>query len=209
MALAHKHLEFDPVPWRAHERGRIAKSGGSTVPVLVAGDRWIRESWDIATYLERTYSDRPALFAGEGDRAKARFLDEWTTRVVQPLVARIVIPSQFPLLAAADQEYYGERTLAKFGATVDEMSALADRAAEKLEDVLRPLEATLSETPFLGGAESTYGDYVVFGAFQWARVASRRRIFGEGSAIANWVESLLQAFGGVAAAQPPRDHWPD
>lgn len=208
MALHHKGLAFEPVPWHAMQRDRIAKSGGHTVPVLVHGDRWIRESWDIASYLEEAYPDRPPLFAGPGDRAKSRFLDEWTTGVVQPLIARIVIPTQIPLLAAEDRAYYGERTLAKFGETADEMAALADRSVERLRDVLAPLERTLSCEPFLGGEGATYGDYVVFGAFQWARVASERRLLAEHQAIAAWFERLLSAFGGVGAAQPARAHWP-
>ena len=52
MALVHKGLEVMPVPGRAVEKDRIARSGGGIVPVLVDVDRWPRWSWDIALYLE-------------------------------------------------------------------------------------------------------------------------------------------------------------
>jgi hypothetical protein len=100
MALAHKALAFEPIPWCAVEKERIARSGGGTVPVLVDGDKWIRESWDIALYLETAYPELPALFEGDGDRTKSVFIDAWTTNVVHPVMAQAVLLDQFPLLAA-------------------------------------------------------------------------------------------------------------
>ena len=209
MALHHKELAFEPVPWHAMQPERIERSGGRTVPVLVHGDRWLGESWDIAEYLEATFPNAPALFCGDGDRAKARFVDSWVTTVVQPLIARIVIPSQIPLLAKEDREYYGERTLRKFGETAAQMETLAERSLERLQTVLQPLEETLGRVPYLGGDQPTYGDYIVFGAFQWARVASERPLLASGSAMARWFADLLGRFDGAAAAQPPRSHWPE
>ena len=64
MALAHKGLSFDTVPWRFTEKDVIAFSGQGRVPVLVDDDRVVFDSWTIATYLEDTYLDRPSLFGG-------------------------------------------------------------------------------------------------------------------------------------------------
>jgi glutathione S-transferase len=44
LALAHKRLPVETVPWRFTEKAEIAPSGGKTVPVLVDGDRWIADS---------------------------------------------------------------------------------------------------------------------------------------------------------------------
>lgn len=46
MALAHKGLAFEPVPWRTVEKSRIALSGGGTVPVLVDDDSPLRR-WSL------------------------------------------------------------------------------------------------------------------------------------------------------------------
>jgi glutathione S-transferase len=207
MALAHKGLAFEAVPWRAVEKDRIAPSGGGTVPVLVDGDRWVRDSWDIAVYLEENFPDRAPLFGGEGDRAKARFLEHWTTGTVHPVIARAVLMDQFPLLAETDKAYYRDRTLRKFGTTLEEMCGDPDAAITELAGILAPLEETLDESAFLGGAAPGYGDYIVFGAFEWARVASTRRLVAEESAIAAWFARLLDAFDGFARLQPARDHW--
>jgi len=207
MALAHKGLAFEPVPWRAVEKDRIARSGGGIVPVLVDGDFWLNESWDIAVHLETAYPDRPSLFDGDGDRAKARFLDAWITGTVHGLIFRAVVRDQVPLLAEKDQAYYRERTLRKFGLSLDDIGADPDTAVEELDRVLAPLQSVLDEVPYLGGSRPTYGDYIVFGAFQWARVASRRKLYADDSPVARWFARLLAAFDGFAAAQPGRDHW--
>lgn len=207
MALAHKGLKFEPVPWRAVEKERIARSGGGTVPVLVEGDMWLRESGDIATYLEATYPDRTALFDSEGDRTKAQFLDKWITGIVHPIIARAVLLDQFPLLADKDKAYYQERTKRKFGGTVEDFCRDPDGAIAELAGALAPLQDVLVSNAYLGGARSRYGDYIVFGAFQWARVASSRRLFDRESPLGRWFQGLLEAFDGFAAAQPDRRHW--
>ncbi len=207
MALAHKGLAFEPVPWCAVEKERIARSGGGTVPVLIDGDEWIRESWDIAVHLEAAYPDRPALFDGDGDRAKSVFLDAWTTDVVHPVMARAVLLDQFPLLAAKDQAYYRARTKRKFGTTLEDMCRDPDGAVEQLGGLLAPLQRALDRSDFLGGGRPGYGDYIVFGAFQWTRVVSTRRLVDDDSPLGRWVARLLTAFDGFAAAQPDRSHW--
>ena len=207
MALAHKGLDFEPVPWRAVEKERIARSGGGTVPVLVDGERWIRESWDIAIYLETTYPDRPALFDSDGDRAKARFLDTWVTGVVHPVIARAVLLDQFPLLAEKDKAYYQARTQRKFGGTVEDFCRDPKGAIAELAGVLAPLQDALDSAAYLGGDRAGYGDYIVFGAFQWARVASERRLVDPDSPVGCWFVRLLDAFDGIGAAQPDHSHW--
>ena len=56
MALAHKELSVETIPWRFTEKEAIAKSGQPRVPVLVDGDQWIANSWTIANYLEDSLS---------------------------------------------------------------------------------------------------------------------------------------------------------
>ncbi len=202
MALAHKGLDFEPIAWRAVEKERIARSGGGTVPVLVDGDRWLRDSWQIAVYLDDRFSARRPLFGNAAVRAKVRFLDHWTTSNLHPLVFRVVAGEMVPRLAAVDQDYYRERTLGRFGKPLEDLVADPETALGLLRRSLTPLEASLAESPFLGGEAPDYGDYVVFGAFQWARVASSRQLVEPGSAIDGWVERLLDAFQGFARAQP-------
>src|ERR1700751_2070251 len=73
MALAHKELSVETIPWRFTEKDAITDSGQSRVPVLVDGERWLADSWLIANYLEDNYPDRPSLFGGEAGRGLSFF----------------------------------------------------------------------------------------------------------------------------------------
>src|ERR1700719_2913039 len=77
LALMHKGLPFDTIPWRFTEKNAIAFSGQGRVPVLIDGDQVVFDSWTIANYLEARYPDCPSLFRGDGGRAVTRFVNVW------------------------------------------------------------------------------------------------------------------------------------
>jgi glutathione S-transferase len=60
MALAHKGLDAESIPWRFTEKGATAPHGSEKVPVLLHGDNAVVDSWVIANYLEDTHP-RPAV----------------------------------------------------------------------------------------------------------------------------------------------------
>ena len=63
LALIHKGLPFDTIPWRFNEKKAIAFSGQGRVPVLVDGGHVVSDSWKIANYLEDAYPECPRCFA--------------------------------------------------------------------------------------------------------------------------------------------------
>lgn len=72
MALAHKGLSAQSIPWCFTEKDAIAPYRSEKVPVLLDGESSVADSWAIANYLEDNYPERPSLFGGEGGRATAR-----------------------------------------------------------------------------------------------------------------------------------------
>src|SRR5690348_6140950 len=60
MALAHKGLDVETVPWRFTEKDKLPQPNGGRVPVIVDGDRVVHDSSTIADYLDSRYPDRPA-----------------------------------------------------------------------------------------------------------------------------------------------------
>ncbi|WP_170415645.1 glutathione S-transferase N-terminal domain-containing protein [Ruegeria atlantica] len=201
MALAHKRLTFASEPWHITEKQRIERSGGVTAPVLVDGGMWVRDSWQIACYLEKTYPDFP-LFGGAV--AQALFCNKWADNTLHPLIFRAVIAEQFPLTARCDKIYYEERTQRKFKKSVEEIGADPKPARQAVVQALGPLEDTLAEVSFLGGGTPDYSDYILFGTFQWVRVVSHRPFWSSDSVLHRWFEALLDAFDGMGRAQPPR-----
>ena len=202
MALAHKGLEITSVPWRFTEREAILRHQSEKVPVLIDGEHTVSDSWAIATYLEDTYPDRPSLFGGDGGRAMGRMLNWWGDTVVISGMFPMIVADIYGHLPPADQAYFRQSREARFGKTLEEVSADREQRVAAFRKSLDPMRLTLKTQPFLGGAAPNYADYIVFGGFQWARAISPFALLAKDDAIYAWREKLLDAFDGMARRSP-------
>ena len=80
--------------------------------------------------------------------------------------------------------------------------ASRDKAVEGFRKSLDPLRLTLRTQPYIGGTAPNYPDYIVFGAFQWARVVSPFKLLMEDDPVHAWRERLFDAFDGLARRSP-------
>jgi glutathione S-transferase len=202
MALAHKGLSAETIPWCFTDKEAIAPHQSDKVPVLLDGETAVVDSWAIANYLEDTYPDRPSLFGGEGGRAVSRMLNWWGDLNVVGGIFPLII-ADIPLnLKPVDAAYFRKSREARFGKPLEDIMAGRDRAVEGFRKSLDPLRLTLKTQNFLGGAAPNYADYIVFGPFQWARVVSPFRLLVEGDPVHAWRERLFDAFDGMARKSP-------
>jgi hypothetical protein len=126
LALAHKNLPVETIPWRFTEKAEIAASGQTLVPVLVDGDRWIADSWTIANYLEDTFPDSPSLFGGASGRDLTRYhssLADSLGTAIFPFVAFDI----WQHVADKDREYFRASREKRVGKTLEAL--VADRHA--------------------------------------------------------------------------------
>jgi glutathione S-transferase len=205
MALAHKGLGAESIPWCFTEKHAIAPHHSDKVPVLIDGETSVADSWAIANYLEDNYPQRPSLFGGEGGRAMGRLINWWgDVAVVGGLFPLIVadIPAH---LKPVDAVYFRQSREARFGRPLEEVVAARDSSVEGFRRALDPLRLTLRTQPFLGGEAPNYADYIVFGAFQWARVVSPFKLLADNDPVYAWREKLLDAFDGMARKSPGYD----
>src|SRR3954469_13150275 len=105
MALAHKGLGAESIPWRFTEKDAIRPHQSEKVPVLLDDDKAVVDSWVIANYLEDSYPDRPSLFGGEGGRAMGRMLNWWGDTVVVAGMFPFAMADIHALLRPVDQVY--------------------------------------------------------------------------------------------------------
>jgi glutathione S-transferase len=201
LALAHKGLAFDAIPWRFTDKDMIAFSGQGRVPVLVDGDRVVFDSWKIATYLEDTYPD-PSLFGGDGGRKATRFVNAWADTVMNSAIAPMIVADILAVLHEKDRAYFRESREKRFGTALETVVADRDTRVTRFRQSLEPLRAILATQPYLGGEIPLYTDYIVFGSFQWARSASPFRLLLPDDPIATWRGRLLGAFDGLAQNAP-------
>jgi glutathione S-transferase len=202
MALAHKGLGAESIPWCFTEKDAIAPHNSEKVPVLIDGETSVADSWAIANYLEDSYPDRPSLFGGEGGRAMGRMMNWWGDITV--------IGGMFPLIVAdipghlkpVDAVYFRRTREARFGKPLEEVVAGRDKSVEGFRRALEPMRLTLKTQAYLGGEKPNYADYIVFGGFQWARVVSPFKLLAEDDPVYAWRERLLDAFDGMARKSP-------
>lgn len=202
LALAHKGLDVETVPWRFVEKDRLAFSGQDKVPVLVDGERAVSDSTAIAAYLEEAYPDRPSLFGGPQARALTRFVKDWTELVVHPGILALILTDVHDSLHEGDKAYFRESREKRFGRRLEEVSAGREERLPAFRDSLKPLRATLEAQAFLAGDQPAWADYIVFAAFQWARATSAFELLAPDDPVARWRERLLDAFGGLARKAP-------
>ena len=200
MALAHKGLAFDSVPWRFTETARLAFANSRSVPVLVDGDKVVADSWVIADYLEATYPDRPALFAGTP--AASRFTAAWCDSALHGALARLIVSDIPALLDDAARAYFITAREQRFGMKIDQISAGREARLPDFRALLQPVRSVINAQPFLGGAAPDYGDYCVFGGFMWARSVSPLPLLLPDDVLFAWRERMLDLFGGMARAAP-------
>ena len=202
MALAHKGLQADSLPWRFTEKSAIAPHGSEKVPVLLHGDSAVVDSWVIANYLEDKFPDRPSLFGGEGGRAMARMLNWWGDIAVVGGIFPLVVADVPDHLGPVDADYFRKSREARLGKPLEQVRQARDAAVAGFRKSLEPMRQTLKTQRYLGGDAANYADYIVFGGFQWARVISPFKLLEADDPIYAWRETLLDAFDGLARKSP-------
>jgi glutathione S-transferase len=198
MALKHKGLEFETIPWRFTEKEAIAFSGQRLVPVLVDGGRTVHDSWNIALYLEEAYPQRPGLFEGAQSRALTEFFQQWVIRAIHGATLKVIVLDLFARLHEKDKAYFRESREKRFGMTLEQYAGDPKAALAAFRGALEPVRPVLVQHPFVSGKGPGYADYLLFGPFQWARAMSPTRLLEPDDPVFAWRERMLDLWGGYA-----------
>ncbi|RWI91197.1 glutathione S-transferase family protein [Mesorhizobium sp.] len=197
MALAHKGLDATKVPTRFLEVPKVEGGASKTVPVIRDGERVVADSFAIALYLDEAYPERPTLFGGEGGKATARFIERWSQLTIHPYLMTVLLTDLHRMQDEANRAYFRESREQRLGKRLEEVVAGRDEGLAGFRASLEPLRSMLSYQPFIGGTSPLFADYIVFGALQWARVASPYQLLETGDGVAEWFERCLDLHGGI------------
>jgi glutathione S-transferase len=198
MALLHKGLSFEALPWRFTEKDTIAFSGQGLVPVLVDGEHTVFDKWAIAEYLEDAYPDRPSLFGGDIGRALAHFVTAWTQAAVGAGAIRMILSDIFNVIHEKDKAYFRQSREKRFGMTLEQVTKDRDSGVDEFRRGLQPLRAALARSPYLSGDRPAWADYVAFGPFQWARSVSRFPLLKPDDPVFAWRGRMIRLFDNAA-----------
>lgn len=196
MALAHKSLNARFIGW--HYGDKRLPGGNTTVPVLLDDGEVIGDSTAIALHLEEKYADGPSLFGDETSMAHIRFIVAWTDTVLQPALFPLLGAEVIKYVKPAQQSYYRETREKRLGTTLEKAAATRAQQIPVALAVMAPLRSVVADEDFLGGAEPSYADYAVFGAFQWYRILGAPELLEGDDPIHGWRERMLDLFDGLA-----------
>lgn len=202
MALAHKGLDYRAVPTRFLEVPAIEGGTSKTIPVIRDGDKVIADSFAIALYLEEAYPDRPTLFGGKGGEAHARFVERWSQLTVHPYLGVTALTALHAMQDETNAAYFRQSREARYGKTLEEVSAAREAGLIAFRASLEPLRSMLTYQPWIGGSGPLFADYIVFGAFQWARIATPYRLLDDADPVAEWFGRCLDLHDGLGHRVP-------
>lgn len=194
MALEHKGLKYETVPVRFTDKEVIAFSGQERVPVIRDGNNVLSDSWAIAEYLELKYPSEAPLFSGEVGRGLTRFLNVWADRTLHAALIKLVIADILEHIDDADRDYFIESRSAFFGKPPAALQTRSKTDLQAFNYALSTIKASLGTNDFLGGEKPTYGDYILFGAFAWARAISAFPLVTPDNPVHIWRERMLDLF---------------
>ncbi|CAN5891551.1 glutathione S-transferase family protein [soil metagenome] len=197
-ALKHKGLAWRDEPTGFTEKDKIAFAKSQTVPVIQDGTNVVKDSWAIASHLDKAYPDRP-LFEDEAARSYAHFVAGWVDTAVHVALFPNIVGDLYDRLRPTDRPYFQESRGKRLGTT--DFAGFQAKARETgvpaFRSVLEPARRVLKEQPFLAGAQPAYPDYALAGAFMWARVASPHALLEADDPVEAWRERMLDLFDGL------------
>src|SRR5690606_2759748 len=136
MALAHKGVAVEYVPVRLSDKPAIAFSGGQTVPILVDGERTVRDSWEIACYLEDRLPGAPPLFGGAIGRGVTRVLNNWVDRALLGDLVSALARDALDHVHSDDRSYFRESMEKAFRASLEDLSRDREKRIERFQRTL-------------------------------------------------------------------------
>ena len=202
LALRHKGLDYEAIPWRFTDKHALEPTGQGKVPTIIDNGRWVHDSWTIALYLDEVYPGKPKLFPDAQSRNLARFINSWCDWSVLPNTRELAVRHVFAAIADQDKEYFRASREKAVGITLEAFGADRAAAHKKFEQGLKPAEVTLGDHAFLHGAEPGYGDYALFGTLLWPDTVVPEPVIPADSAVGRWFSRMQALNGGWVAKRP-------
>lgn len=194
--LLHKGLDFTSKPLKFLEKEPIAPAGSRLLPVIQDGDIWVKDSFDIACYLDQAYPEKPLIAGGKAAVPAARFFNNWVlTSVLSSLFPMIAI-DVYRQLDVENAVYFKDTREKALGMTLEAAQKMALPKLEDLRASLQPARMQLGLGPFLEGQAPAFQDYCLMGVMAWAHTISDLEILDKKDTLYDWKERMMDLYDG-------------
>ena len=195
-ALAHKQLDYESVRLGFTEIPTSCEGRHKTVPILVDNDgSEVCDSLKIATYLDETYPEAPALLGV--NLSRAREIDGMINSAVFPGFFPLYIYDVWACLEGDQAAYFRKSREERFGATLEEISANRAERLPAARAALNPLRDEIAKAPWLSGNAPSYADYIVLAFFAWIKAAATIPPLAADDPIADYVARGFALYDGL------------
>ncbi len=197
-ALAHKGLEYETTPVAFTGIRKILDGRYEQVPIIEDNGQVVADSWAIAQYLDREYSERAPLFRTYGEYAASRFFDRWIFRDVVPNMYLCYVLDNFNMARPEDREYLRENRERTFlgGRKLEDVVRGREKRLPTIRDSLQPLRVALAESPWLGGLRPNYTDFCALSIFLWAAAINTMPPLDKGDSLFGWLNRGFDLYDG-------------
>ena len=117
---------------------------------------------------------------------------------MHPEILQLLVLDIHNNLRPEDQSYFRESREKILGKPLEEVVKNRHDRLSQLNKILNPLRSTLSKQEYLSGETPGFSDYIVFGAFQWARCVSGFSILNADDIVYKWRDKMLNIYEGLA-----------
>lgn len=112
----------------------------------------IRESWDIANYLEETFPDKPSVF--NGNPGVHKFFEVYCYKNITVNIYKLVVLDIQE--RSGDKEWHRQDREKLIGMPLEKFAGHPDDHKPALKEALTPVHAVLQKYPFVTGEKGNY-----------------------------------------------------
>ena len=198
-ALKHKGFDIDIVPNGFTGIKELTNGFSDRLPVIVDDGHWVKDSWEIAEYLDATYPDRPMLFMGESHKILTKFIDQWAwATAIHPWFSCYIL-DYHDLSHERDRAYVRESREQLFlqGRKLEDVQAGREERLPTIPPLLEPLRVLLKDTPWLGGESPNYTDYCILAVFLWTASVAKIPPLHDDDPLKDYIDRGFDLYGGL------------
>ena len=199
LMLDHKGLDYDTVPITFIEKQPLENASSRTVPVLNDDGTWVKDSFEIALYLDDTYPDSP-LFGDGIARAQAVVLNDWVNSTIARGIFPMIVADIHRQLDPKNAAYFRETREKFLGCTLEDAQGTRAERLAPFRVSLSPLRAALKRGDWLAGEAPGWLDYAVFGTFVWSHMVSDIELLEKDDILHAWRERMFDTRDGYIRA---------
>lgn len=196
-AVAHKGFDMELVPNGFTGIMELTNGFSERLPVIVDDGHWVKDSWQIAEYLDEKYPDRQTLIGDPSVKVCAQFIEGWLWQTAVGPWMRCYVKSYRDRSLEVDHEYVTESRARMMGGKLEDIVTGREDRLPKISADLEPLRNTLRDNKWFGGESPNYVDFRLLACFLWLASVADTPALAKDDPLRDWIDRGFDLYGGL------------